>query len=78
MRLGILGQVRFCRRIIKRCFYWQCRRRAGIFISGMKTAGVLCDGGSGDGTDTGDGGGKGIELMQQKARKATIRLWSFG
>lgn len=52
-------------------------RRAGIFISGMKTAGVLCGSGGGDGTDTGDGGGKGIELMQEKDWKATIRLWSF-
>ena len=50
---------------------------AGIFISGMKTAGVLCGSGGGDGTDTGDGGGKGLGVMQQKARKATIRLWSF-
>ena len=69
--------VRFCCGITKRCFYRQCRRKAGIFISGTKTAGVLCGSGGGDGTDTGDGGGKGLGLMQQKARKATIRLWSF-
>lgn len=63
MRLGILRQVTFCCGITKRCFYWHCRRRAGIFMSGMKTDGALCGGGGGDGTDTGDGGGKGIELM---------------
>lgn len=54
MRLGILRQVKFCRGITKEMFLLAVQEEGRDF----HVWDALCGGGGGDGTDTGDGGGK--------------------